>query len=372
MRNPKLALRHLALMLLAGAVFFGALSYTANQAKAQNLEKVRIGVATTFLGITYPWLMMPQALGYWEEEGYDVEVLPIGGSLQVVQQMVGGGVEIGQINSSVLIQSRATNDIAVRAFMTNGVIDWAITVPSESDIQDVADLKGKKIGVFNLASGGIPFLRSYLRANGIDPESDVQLIAVGYGASAVQALSGEQVDALMFWASANASFENAGLSLRYISDPTWRSYPDFSMVALQSTAESDQEMLEAIARGAAKATVFAVANPDCVRQLQWKNWPDTKPTGDVDDATLAGWDLNSLNAQLESLNAARDINESKLWGQTNAEAYGRMQNFLLETGLIESTVPVDDLVIEDQAFFERVNDFDHDAVIERAKACNIE
>lgn len=370
------ALRGRVAALLAGTMMVtgiaaGAASLaTPVEAQEQELQKVRIGVATTFLGITYPWLMMPQALGYWEEEGYDVEVLPIGGSLQVVQQMVGGGVEIGQVNSSVVIQSRATNDIPIRAFMTNGVIDWSIAVPEESEIQEVTDLEGKKIGVFNLASGGIPFLKAYLQTNGIDPDTEVELIPLGFGAPVVQAIRSGQVDAVMYWASANAGFENAGLSLRYLFDKDWRSYPDFSMAALQPTIDADLEMLEAIARGAAKATVFALANPDCVRQIQWENWPDTKPTG-AEEATLIEWDLNSLGAQLETLEAARALNESGLWGDTSAEAFGRMQDFLLEAGLIEETVDPSELVIADEGFFERVNDFDHEAIIASAEACEI-
>jgi NitT/TauT family transport system substrate-binding protein len=130
-------------------------------------------------------------------------------------------------------------------------------------------------------------------------------------------------------------------------------------------------MLEAIVRGAAKASLFAITNPDCVRQLQWKKWPDTKPTGNSDEAVLAKWDINSLQAQLDSMKAAREINPSKLWGQTNAAGYGRMQEFFKETGLIKKTVPNEDLVITDQAFFERANKFDHDAVVASAKACDI-
>lgn len=349
---------------LVGAMVSGA----GGCAQAQDLQEVKIGVATTFLGITYPWLMMPQALGYWQEEGYDVQVLPIGGSLQVVQQMVGGGVDVGEINASVVIQSRSTNDIPVRLFMTNSSVDWSVGVPADSSIQGVGDLKGKKIGVFNLASGGIPLLKSYLETNGIDPEADVTLIPLGFGAPVVQAIKNGDVDAVMYWASANAGFENAGLSMRYLFDPVWRAYPGFSLTALD---DADPEMLEAIARGAAKATVFSIANPDCVRQLQWKHWPDTKPQG-TDEETAAKWDLNSLQAQLDSMQDALDSNDSGLWGEPKAEAFEGLQSFLLDAGLVEKALPVSDLMIQDPDFFKRVNDFDSAPIIEAAKACKID
>jgi len=350
-------------------VFTVMIAVSGSPSEAADLKKVRLGVPTTFLGIYYPWLMMPQALGYWKDEGYDVEVLPIGGSLQVVQQMVGGGIDIGEIASSVLIQSNATNGIPLRVFMTNGVVDWSVAVPSDSAIRTVADLKGKKIGVFNLASGGIPYLEEYLSKNGIDPENDVQLVPVGLGAAAVQALKSGRVDALMFWAAANAGFENAGLSLRYIADPEWRGLPDFVLAVLDKKIKQDPKMLEVIARGAAKAIEFSIANPDCVRRIQWATWPDTKPTG-AGEETLSKWDLNTLNAELESLKAARQMNESKLWGQTDVEPYSRMQDFLKKAGLIKTTVPATDFVPEDQEFFKRINSFDHEAIAASAKACN--
>jgi NitT/TauT family transport system substrate-binding protein len=52
----------------------------------------------------------------------------------------------------------------------------------------VDDLKGKKIGVFSLGTGGMPLLKGYLRANGINPETEVQIIATGAGAPALEAL----------------------------------------------------------------------------------------------------------------------------------------------------------------------------------------
>ena len=150
--------------------------------------------------------------------------------------------------------------------------------------------------MFSLASGAIPLLKSYLAANGLDPNKDVSLIPVGLGAQPVDALRTNKVQALIYWGSANANFENAGLKLRYLSDPNWLKIPDFSLVALQKTIDADPDMIVAIVRGVAKASLFAETNPDCARKLQWAHWPNTKPTGAPDEAAAAQWDLRSLNA----------------------------------------------------------------------------
>jgi NitT/TauT family transport system substrate-binding protein len=336
---------------------------------APALKKVRIAVATTVLGVSYPWLNLPVALGYWKEEGYDVEVMPVGASLQVVQQMVGRNAEIGQINSSVVVQANVVNNIPVRVVMMNGVIDTAISVPKDSSIREVKDLKGKAIGVFSLASGAIPLLKSYLRENGLDPDKDVSLIPVGLGAPVVDALRTNKVQALVYWGSANANLENAGLELRYLANSAWKQIPDFSLVALQPTIAANPEMVVAIARGAAKASVFAMANPDCVRKIQWANFPKTKPTG-ADEATLAQWDLRSLNAQLDTMKQAYELG-GKVWGQGSAADYARMQDFMVETKQIDKKVDPATFMNDIPDFTKRVNDFDHEAIVRQAQACPV-
>ncbi|MBM3651036.1 MAG: ABC transporter substrate-binding protein [Alphaproteobacteria bacterium] len=337
-------------------------------AQARPLKKVKIAVGTTNLNLAYPWLMMPLALDYWKQEGYDVEVLPVGASLQALQQMVAGNADFAQLNSSVVIQANVVNNIPARVVMNNGVIDWSLSVPEDGPIKDVKDLKGKTIGVFSLATGGIAFMKSYMRANGMDPDKDVQIVAVGLGAPPVDALRTNKVQALLFWASAQATFENAGLKLRYLIGPDWRTFPDFTFSTLQKTIDSDPAMVEAIARGAAKASEFTFANPDCSRRLHWARWPNTKPSGG-DEATLIRWDMNNLKAQLDSMKDAHAMNGGKLWGNASPQAYGRIQKFMLEAKLIEKEIDPGTYMNKIPGFYDKINNFDAAAIRAEAAAC---
>ena len=357
-----------ALFSLACLLFLSLATLLDADAQTRPLKKVRIAVGTTNLNVGYPWLTLPLSLDYWKQEGYDVEVLPVGASLQALQQMVGGNAEFAQLNSSVVIQGNVINNIPVRVVMNNGVIDWSLAVMEDGPIRDVKDLKGKTIGVFSLATGGIAFMKSYLRQNGMDPDKDVQLVAVGLGAPPVEALRTNKVQALLFWASAQATFENAGLKLRYFRGVDWRRYPDFTLSVLQKTADSDPAMVEAIARGAAKASIFAMANPDCARRMHWARFPNTKPGGAPDEATAARWDLNNQKAQLDSMKDAFEMNGAKLWGNATADAYGRIQNFMLEAKLIEKALPPASYLMASSGFYEKFNNFDAAAI--RAQAAN--
>lgn len=328
-------------------------------------QKVRIAVGTTVLNVSYPMLTLPGPLGYWKDEGLDVDVVPAGASLQALQQMVAGNADFAQINASVVVQANSKNDLPVRVVLGNGVIDWSVAVTADGPIKSAADLKGKTIGVFSLATGGIAYFNSYLRSNGIDPK-DVKLLPLGLGAPPVRALQTGEVQGLLYWASAVAAFENGGLKLRKLVADDWRTYPDFSLTTMQGTLAKDRKTAIGVARAVAKATVFALANPDCARRVHWKAYPSTKPTG-ADETTLAAWDLNNLQAQLASLKAGYELNGGKVWGHVDPAPFDRLSSFMIDAKLIEKPVKGETLI--DPSLAAEIDDFDHAAIEARAKAC---
>lgn len=337
---------------------------------ADALQPVTITVGTTVLNVGYPMLTLPLTLGYFADEGYDVRLEPVGASLQALQQLIANNADFAQVNSSVIIQANTENELPVRVAMGNGVIDWSISVPTDSDIHTATDLNGKTIGVFSLATGGIALMNSYLSSEGMDPQRDIELIPLGLGAAPVQALRNGQVDALLYWASATAGFENAGLDLRQIVADDWRTYPDFSIATMAGTAETDPDKVVAIARSIAKGTIFALENPECAVRMHWAEYPETKPTG-ADEDTLLQWDLNYINAQLASLSEGFALHGGEQWGSINVDAYDRLQKFLQETGVISRIIDAMDYPVSIENFAERVSDFDADEIRSAARACEM-
>jgi NitT/TauT family transport system substrate-binding protein len=354
-------------LLAVALVAIGATAAAAQTPLA--LKKIRIAVATRVVGITYPWLNMPRALGYWSQAGYDVDILPVGGSLEAIQQLVGGNVDLVQVNSSVMILANAKNFIPLRAVMLNTVNDWSVVALADGPVKDMRDFKGKAIGVPALSTGGMPLLLSLLRANGLVPETDVQIIAVGFGAPAFQAIRSDKVQGLLFFQSAITSFENAGGAFRYFHGDDWRQQPDFSLVTLQKTIDRDPAMVEAIVRGSAMGSVFTFANPDCVRTLQWARWPDTKASGVPDEATAARWDTNNLKAQMTSMKQALELSGGKLWGAYTLAESSMLQDFMLDSKQIDKAQPASSYVVGLPNFFERVNDFDTGPIKLQAERC---
>ena len=360
-------------LLVSGAVMLLSASEPgAQSSSAPPLKKIRYATGSPVINVAYPWMTLPIVLGYWKQEGYDVEIVGLQGGTAAVQQAVAGNVQILQANSGTLVQANVTANTRFRAIMLNTVNDWSVVALEDGPIHDFKDFKGKSIGVPTLATGGVPLLKEYLQQSGLTPDDDVKIVAVGFGAQAFEALVSNRVQGLMFFQAQIAGFENLGGKFRYFHGDDWRTQPDFTMATLQKTVDSDPDMLVAIVRGSAKATLFAMTNPDCARRLHWARWPDTKPSGSTDEATLAKWDLHNLEAQEASMKEAFALSGGKLWGLYTAPEIGDLQHWMLQAKLIDHELPPASYIVDIPNFFEKVNDFDHAAVIQQAEKCVVD
>jgi NitT/TauT family transport system substrate-binding protein len=334
------------------------------------LPKVRIGVGSLTLNAAMPYVMMPPVLGYWRSEGYDGEAFSAQSSVQAVQLLAAGRVDFIQVNSAPMVQAVIRNRLPLRAVMVSTVIDWSLVVPQDGPVRALEDIRGKSIGVPALGAGGVPLLESYLRKNGLDSSKDVTLVAVGAGPAALAALNAGRVQGLMFWASALAGFEAAGGKFRYFFDPQWRRNPDYMLATLQSTIDRDPRMVEGIARGVAKASLFAMTNPDCTRQLHWKAYPGEKPTGG-DEASQIALEEGRMKASFTAMQSALELGGGK-WGRVTPANFAALQDLLVDSRVIDSRLsdPAE-FIVNIPGFFDKVNAFDREAVLRQARQCSV-
>lgn len=332
-------------------------------------KEVTIAVGAYVLNSSYFWLMMPLALGYWEDMGYKVSVEGVGASMDAIQQLVGGNTDFVQADSAAIIQANVKENLPIKVVMETKVIDYALVVPIDSDIQTVGDFKGKIVGVFSLASGSIPLMEGYLKENGLDPDKDIEMIPVGFGPQASEALKRGDIDILILWGAALAQLENLGHEFRYFRSEKWLQMPEFSLATNLDLIEQDPQMVVDIVKGALMGMAFTQENPECAIKVHWANWPETKPA-DVDEETALQWDKNIINANLESMNNVFKLHGSNLWGVATPDEFDRLQEFMLSAGLIDKTIDPSIFIINTPGFWDEVNDFDREAIIQQARACD--
>jgi NitT/TauT family transport system substrate-binding protein len=113
--------------------------------------------------------------GYYEEEGLDVTIRPGGPDIVPEQVVLGGQAEFGLnwLDNTLATRDQGGQIINIaQVFARSGMteITWA-----DSGLEEIADLRGKKVGVW--LGGNEHKLFAALTKNGMDPQSDVEIVA---------------------------------------------------------------------------------------------------------------------------------------------------------------------------------------------------
>jgi NitT/TauT family transport system substrate-binding protein len=113
--------------------------------------------------------------GYYEDEGLDVTIKPGGPDIVPEQVVLGGQAEFGLnwLDNTLATRDQGGEIVNIaQVFARSGMteVTWA-----DSGLDAITDLEGKKVGVW--LGGNEHKLFSALTKNGIDPDSDVEIVA---------------------------------------------------------------------------------------------------------------------------------------------------------------------------------------------------
>lgn len=223
-------------------------------------------------------------LGYFSEEGLDVNFQTALGAVDVAQRMALGQLDVAINTFNTLLAAEAAGQsLRLRMYyLYNLVGTYAFAVPPESDVRAIEDLRGKRIGVISFAENGYLFARAILRKRGIDPDRDVRFIAVGQGPPMLSAIQQGQVDALATFTSAYDIFHTQGYDLRLLpNDPLMDQLGDVGLVAREGQLRDrgERRMLVGFARAVAKATIFGLESPETACRIHFEMYPQNLTVG---------------------------------------------------------------------------------------------
>ena len=332
-------------------------------AQDKPLKKVIFAITTKDISVGHAaHSSLPQALGYWKEEGLDVAVTSVEGSAAGLQQLGSGNLQVVSLGPEEIVIGREKG-VKIKGFYVQArETIYRIVVPADSPLQSIPQLKGKTVGVPSLASGSVPFAKALVASVGVDPEKDIKLLAVGVGAPGRLALQQKQVDALALWDTLQASIENSGLPLRRLDLPMVREMLGQTLAARDDFVTENAAILVGVARGIAKATLFGVTNPDAAVRIHWKMYPQTKPQG-VEEAKALKDALHVFNARFELQRV--DTRADKRYGIGTLEQWEKLKSIFKDQKLIEGAIPAADFY--SSALVDQINRFDKEAVIRQAK-----
>jgi NitT/TauT family transport system substrate-binding protein len=335
---------------------------TAPVAQAQT--KLVFGTVTS-VTLSLGTIVAAKGLGFFKDEGLDVEIVEFNGTGTLLPQMTAKRVQVGYPNPDVLMISRqpGKDPLPVKYFY-NATREsaWEFVVPADSPIKELKDLKGKKIGVGALTFGNIPITKAMFKEFGFEPE----LLPVGVGAPAFLAFREKKIDALNLFDSQHATLEVQGTAIRRLAMP--KKYKDLfsnGFVAHEDMIRDNPKALIGFGRAIAKATVFCEANRAACVKAFWALYPNQKPTSG-DEATNIRNAIKILDARLNKYLDFDDPRQRR-FGEFPAQAWKDFAATLYEGGQLSTKdIPVETCYTN--ALVPEMNRFDAAAIVARAKA----
>jgi NitT/TauT family transport system substrate-binding protein len=330
----------------------------AGQAQA---EKLKILFPIIAVDESYAPFLVARELGYFAQEGLDVEFVPTAGGNQGLLQMAAGNGDIACISpGNVIAGIQPAIGMKVMAFYNVYYKNiWSVSVLPDSPIKSLDQLKGKKIGVASMGSSAVLYGKAYLAKVGIEIGKDgTSYLPIGVGAQGATAIRSGNVDAAIYWDAMLAKLEVAGLKLRQLPvDEVVASLPDVTLSAQTDTIEKKPAMLIGVGRALAKGYVFNQANREAAVRITWKQYPESKPRNmSEEDALKNAMYVNEARMNIwEPRGGAR-------FGEFLKSDYDNVIAFAKEYSIIPKTAEVPPDKLYTNKFVDEFNKFDVAAV----------
>lgn len=254
---------------------------TAGAALAED-KVVRVATSTT--GMLYLPLYVGDVMGYFKEEGLDVQTQTMKSSA-IMAAVIGGDVDIypGTASAAMRAVEKGADVRVFGALLTQYASNMVLQgdkakelgLTADSSFEDrVKALKGLTIGVTGAGSGTHQLALYLLRHAGLDPDKDATIVFVGGSREVLAAFGQKRIDAFILSnpTSDTAIMENGGFSMFDMvggAVPELNGYPYIVLIAQNEWLSADPERSTAMLRAIGKAQA-AIKDPAMTNDVRDK------------------------------------------------------------------------------------------------------
>lgn len=317
----------------AGALAIaGAGTLARSHAVAQEPAKVTLAL-DWYPNANHAGIYVALDRGYFEEAGLEVDVFTPADPTTVLQT-VGAGRDtfgISYQNEVLLARQQDVPVVSVAALVQHPLN--CLMVLESSDIETLADLTGKTIGMTGVQSDDA-YVETLLRSVGLTMD-DVETVDVGY--DLMPALLAGRVDAVIgvYWTHETILAEQEGHPVRYfrIEEHGVPDYYELLLVAGESTIADQEDVVRAMCGALRRGYEEAAADLDEALSLLLEASPDL--------------DADVERQGLELLAPLWTDNGEVAWGTQTAGVWETYVAWAEEMGFLESGFAVDDAFRDD-------------------------
>src|SRR5688500_4619420 len=154
-------------------------------------DRIRIGVPL-FPTVSYP-VFIANERGFFDKNGIKAEIIRINSEPTTYQALISGDIDATSGAPTGLVQSNLQGVPVVSLGSWDNLVSY--TVATRERIEDLSQLRGKKIGVNRLGGKSSLIFRVMLEDAGLNPMKDVTLLQLGGSQERLAALMRGGIDA---------------------------------------------------------------------------------------------------------------------------------------------------------------------------------
>ncbi|MET0503219.1 MAG: ABC transporter substrate-binding protein [Candidatus Binatia bacterium] len=239
------------------------------------LQAKEIVIATSSVVLTNTPIWVGIEKKFFDESGLTVQYIVMRSDL-AVKGLITGDVDYMQSSSSVLRAAVAGAPLVTILGVYNRTFFDLVARP---EIKSLGDLRGKPVGISRYGASTEYAVRFALKANHIDPDKDVKLLAVGSGSDAarISALEGDIVAAAVLQVPSNLMAHKLGMrTILPLGD-----YMETLFAGLGTSSKKIQQNREEarqVIRGVLKSIDYMTHNPVETKAIIRKNLRGIEPS----------------------------------------------------------------------------------------------
>lgn len=309
----------------------------SGQDREEGQQKVRLCEVTH--SVFYAPLYAAMELGYFQEEGLDVELINGGGADKVMTAVISGQADIGFAGPEACIYTYLEgHEDYPKVFGQLTKRDGSFVMGRKKQDFSWEDLKGKTI--LGGRKGGVPemTLEYVLKDHGLTPGKDVDVDTSVQFNMMAGAFAGGNGDYVTLFEPTATEMEGSGdgYVLASVGEESGE-IPYTTFFALQSYMKENPELIDRFTAAVSKGQVWVQEHdPEETAELLVNQFPDS-----------------SVEVLTEVVKRYLDIDA---WNETlvmKEESFDRLQDVIKEAGELEKSVPFDEIV--DNSWAEQVN-----------------
>lgn len=294
-------------------------------------EPVTIGL--TFVpNIQFAPFYVADALGYYEEAGLEVEFNHHAVGADQFGALVSGQEDLLMASGDEVMQVRARDVPVVYVAVVYRQYPVALIVPADSDIESIADISEKNVGVPGEYGANWIGLLALLDAAGLTTD-DISVESIGF--TQASALLSGHVEAVMGYVNNEPiQIDQAGVPVRTFPVGDVSPLVANGLVVTEEYLEERPEIVRAMIEATLRGVQYAIDNPEETVEIA----KDYVPT-----LTDAEQEQTALDVLLATL-PLWEVESGGELGYSDPARWEQMGDFLQEYGLLERPVDVDEVL----------------------------